>query len=74
MGADAVTGFRESSRKHKYKIAVIQECLGALWQQRDKGSSQHSTQDKAPGKCLDLWELSAVEEAGVFDISNNNWM
>lgn len=43
MGADAVTGFRESSRKHKYKIAVIQECLGALWQQRDKGSSQHST-------------------------------
>ena len=31
VGADAATGSGESSRKHTYKIAVMQECLQASW-------------------------------------------
>lgn len=31
VGADAQTGSGESSRKHKYKIAVMQECAEASW-------------------------------------------
>lgn len=50
VGADAGTGSSESSRKHKYKIAVIQECLGASWQQGNKGSSQRRTEIRHPGK------------------------
>lgn len=50
VGADAGTGSSESSRKHKYKIAVIKECLGAPRQQGNKGSSQHRTEIKHPGK------------------------
>jgi len=43
VGADAVIDSGEPSRKHKYEIAVMQECLGALWKQREKGLQSIST-------------------------------
>lgn len=61
VGADAVTGSRESSRKHKYKITVTQECLGALWQREDKGSSQHSTKIRHQGKVW-IYESHQLEK------------
>lgn len=44
VGADAVIGSGESSRKHKYEIAVMQEGLGALWKQTEKGLQSISLQ------------------------------
>jgi hypothetical protein len=53
VGADAVIGSRESSRKHKYKTAVIQEHLGACGSRGKMGLHNISTKIRQQ-RSLDL--------------------